>query len=170
MTAAIVPGLILAVIVLSLIGRVPVFDAFTEGAADALPLLKRILPCMAAMLIAIRVFRDSGALDFLIRLLSPLMEPLGADARLLPLMLLRPLSGSAAVAAATDLMQTYGADSRVGYTAAVLVGASETVFYTVALYFGAIGIRRTRWTVPAALGCTLVAMATGILFSNLFYR
>ncbi len=169
MIGAIVPVAILLVIVVSLFRRVGVFDAFVEGAADSLPLLAKILPSLAAMLVAVTVFRDSGALGFVIRLIAPVTTAIGVDAELLPLILLRPLSGSAAIAIANDLMTAHGADSFLGYTAAVLVGASETIFYTVALYFGAIGIKKTRWTLPTALLCTLVAAVTGVLFSRLFY-
>ena len=169
MISAIVPFAIVLIVLVSLFRRVGVFDAFVEGAADALPLLGKILPSLAAMLVAVSVFRDSGALDFGIRLLAPVTTRIGVDAELLPLILLRPLSGSAAIAIANDLMTAHGADSFLGFTASVLVGASETVFYTVALYFGAVSVKKTRWTLPAALLCTLVAAVTGILFSRLFY-
>lgn len=169
MIAYIVPVLILALLTYAIFKRVNVFSAFADGAAESLPLLKTILPCLATMLIAISVFRDSGVLDFIIGLLTPVSEPLGCDPRLLPLILLRPFSGSAATAITTDIMANHGADSLVGYTAGVLMGASETIFYTLALYFGSIGIKKTRFTLPVALIASLVAVVTGIWFSNLLY-
>ncbi|MDO4543382.1 MAG: spore maturation protein [Clostridia bacterium] len=169
MIGYVIPALIILLVVYSLFKRVNVFTAFIDGAAESLPLLKTILPCLATMLIAISIFRSSGALDYLISLLSPLLSPLGLDPKLLPLILLRPFSGSAAVAVTTDLMATEGADSLVGYTAGVLMGASETIFYTLALYFGSIGIKKTRFTLPVALIASLVAVVTGIWFSNMFF-
>ncbi|MDD3400020.1 MAG: spore maturation protein [Eubacteriales bacterium] len=169
MIAYIVPALIVLLLVWALIKRVNVFSAFCQGAADSLPLLATILPCLATMLIAISVFQDSGALEFVIGLLEPLLAPVGLDGRLLPLILLRPFSGSAATAITTDIMSRYGADSLVGYTAGVLMGASETIFYTLALYFGTVGIKKSRFTLPVALIASLVAVITGIWFSYLLY-
>ncbi|MDO4565358.1 MAG: nucleoside recognition domain-containing protein [Clostridia bacterium] len=169
MISYIIPALIVLLLVYALFKRTNIFTAFIDGAADSLPLLKTILPCLATMLIAISVFRSSGALDYLISLLSPVFSPLGLDPKLLPLILLRPFSGSAAVAITTDLMAAEGADSLVGYTAGVLMGASETIFYTLALYFGSIGIKKTRFTLPVALIASLIAVITGIWFSKLLF-
>ena len=110
-------------------------------------MLLKVLPYLAAMLIAIRTLRDSGLIDRLTELLAPACGAVGMDAELLPLLLLRPFSGSAAMAALADLFESHGPDSGVGYTASVLMGSSETIFYEVALYFG-------RWACGArALPC-----------------
>ena len=170
MIAAITPILILLVIGVAAVLRVDVFSAFVEGAGSALPLLKKLIPLMASIMLAIAVFRDSGALDFLTRLLAPAAEPLGLDARLLPLLLVRPFSGSAAIAAATDIFSQHGPDSPVGFTASILVGASETIFYTIALYFGAVGIKKTRFAIPVAIVSMVAAVMAGVLFANLFYK
>ncbi|MCL2696093.1 MAG: spore maturation protein [Clostridiales bacterium] len=170
MIAATTPLLILAVIGLAAVLRVDVFSTFVEGAGNALPLLKKLIPVMASIMLAIAVFRDSGALGFLTNFLAPAVEPLGLDARLLPLLLVRPFSGSAAIAAATEIFSQYGPDSQVGFTAGILVGASETIFYTIALYFGAVGVKKTRFAIPVALAAMLAAVVSGVIFSNLFYR
>jgi len=170
MIAAITPILILAVIVFAAVLRVDVFSAFVEGAGEALPMLKKLVPCMASIMLAIAVFRDSGALDFLTNFLAPAVEPLGLDARLLPLLLVRPFSGSAAIAAATEIFAAHGPDSRVGFLASILVGASETIFYTIALYFGAVGVKKTRFAIPVALAAMLAAVASGLLFGKMFYK
>ena len=159
MSAALVPLLFVAVIGYGLVRRVDVYEAFVEGAAEGLPVLLKILPCLSAMLIAIGTLRDSGLFDLLVRLLAPACAGLGFDASLLPLILLRPFSGSAAMATLSELFAEYGPDSRAGFTASVLMGSSETIFYEVALYFGAIGIRRTRFAVPVSLA----AMAAGVV-------
>ena len=169
MTGIAVPLSLLLLLLWAVYKKTDVFSAFLQGAAGALPLLASIVPCMAAMMVAISVLRDSGVLSFIIGLLSPLCGSLGLDSRLLPLLLLRPFSGSAASAVAADIYRTYGADSLVGHLAGVLMGASETLFYTLALYFGSVGIRKSRYAIPAALLCTLVAAVAGIFFGTLFY-
>lgn len=165
----VLPICIAVLLLYALVKRVNVFQAFIDGASESLPLLLQILPSLAAMLVAIRVFRDSGCLDRLVSVCSPLLGRIGVDAELLPLILLRPLSGSAALAVLSDLFETHGPDSYLGYTASVLLGASETIFYTLALYFGSVGIRRTRFTLPVALIATLVSVITGLLFARLLY-
>ncbi len=165
---AIVPIGAVALLLYALVKRVNVFSAFTEGAAEALPLIKTILPNLAAMLAAITLFRQSGALDALAKLLSPVLTPLGFDAELIPLVLLRPFSGSAAMAITAELMGRFGPDSLIGRSASVLVGSTETVFYTLALYFGSVGIRKSRFAVPVALAATLTSVVTGLLFTRLF--
>lgn len=166
MSAALLPLLFAAVMVYGLVRRVDVYEAFVAGAAEGLPVLLKVLPYLAAMLIAIRTLRDSGLIDRLTELLAPACRAVGMDAELLPLLLLRPFSGSAAMAALADLFESHGPDSGVGYTASVLMGSSETIFYEVALYFGAVGVRRTRFAVPVSLA----AMAAGVLTALLLCR
>ena len=160
---------ILLLLLFAAVRRVDVFSAFRTGAADALKLLVSILPTMAVFLASLRLFRDSGAEDFLIARLSPVLSRIGVDARLVPLLLVRPVSGSAATGALSDLFKQYGPDSRLGLTASVLLGSSETIFYTLALYFGAVGVRRTRFAVPVALAAMLTSVVTGLLFCSLFF-
>jgi len=167
--AAIVPLLFVFVIGYGLYRRVDVYEAFVAGAAEGLPVLIKILPYLAAMLIAIAVLRDSGLIDRLVTLLSPVCSAIGMDAPLLPLILLRPFSGSAAMASLTEIFNQYGADSSIGYTASVLMGSSETIFYEVALYFGAIGIKRTRFAVPVSLISMAVGVVTAIAVSKAFF-
>ena len=161
--------LILALLTVAAVRRVNVFEAFREGAARALPLIKTILPTLAVFSAAMSLFRASGASDALSAFLTPALNVLGVDAALVPMVLVRPFSGGAAVAALTDVFSEYGPDSRVGLTASVLLGSSETIFYTLALYFGSIGIKKTRFTVPVALAAMLTSVVTGLLFSRLFF-
>lgn len=166
---AAVPALFLFVIGYGLFRRIDVYEAFVEGAAEGLPTLLRILPYLAAMLIAIRALRDSGLLDALTRALSPACEAVGFDAALLPFLTLRPFSGSGAMAILRDLFAERGPDSRTAYTASVLMGSSETIFYEVALYFGAVGVKKTRYTVPVALAAAAVSVLVGVLLANALY-
>ncbi|MBR0426178.1 MAG: spore maturation protein [Clostridia bacterium] len=167
--SAIVPIGIVLLLLYAVLCRVRIFSAFLEGAERALLLLKKLIPCLAGMLVAITVFRDSGALDALTRILRPVTDALGVDARLLPLILMRPLSGSAAIAVLSDLFTEYGPDSVVGKTGSVLLGASETLLYSLALYFGSVGIRKTRFAVPLALFASIVSVVAGLVFSRLFF-
>lgn len=161
--------LILLLLAVAAFRRVSVFDAFREGAAQAIPLLRTILPTLAVFSAAMALFRESGASDALTSFLSPVLGSLGVDPALVPLLVVRPFSGSAALAALTDIFTQYGPDSRTGLTASVLLGSSETIFYTLALYFGSVGIRKTRFTVPVALLAMLTSVVTGLLFSSLFF-
>ena len=160
---------LLLLMLVALLRRVNVFAAFVKGAAEALPLLKTLLPTLAAFTLAMRLFRDSGAQTYLTSLLTPVLSKVGVDARLLPLIVVRPFSGSAATGALLDLFTQYGPDSAVGLTASVLLGSSETVFYTVALYFGSVGVKKTRFAVPVALFSLFVSVVFGLLFSALFF-
>ena len=162
--------LILLLLVYAAFRRVNIFDAFREGAAQAIPLVKAILPTLAVFSAAMALFRASGAFDLLSSFLSPAFRKLGVDPALVPLLLVRPFSGSAALGALTDVFKEYGPDSQAGLTASVLLGSSETIFYTLALYFGSVGIRKTRFAVPAALLALLTSVVTGLLFSSLFFN
>ncbi len=160
--------LIILLLLYAVVRRVDFFSAFTDGAKRAIPLLLRVLPTLALFSAAMSLFRASGMEAIISRLLSPVLSRLGIDAPLVPLILVRPFSGSAAVAALTDVFHAYGPDSKIGLTASVLLGSSETVFYALALYFGSVGIKKTRFTVPVALLAMLTSVVTGVLFSSLF--
>ena len=145
---------------------VDVFAAMTEGIADGLRVLLRIFPAVAALLCAVYALRASGALDALTGLLAPAFRLLGIPVETAPLVLLRPISGSGALAVAGDIMARYGPDSLAGRTAAVMLGSTETTFYVIAVYFGAAGVKKTRWAIPAAL----CADFTGFVLSSLTAR
>lgn len=134
------------------LGRgVDVYDALVQGAGGGLEVMLRIFPALVGLMTAVAMLRASGALELAAEVLAPLLDRVGLPAQLLPLMLVRPISGSAALGVGADLIQTYGPDSQLGRTAAVMLGSTETTFYTIAVYFGAVGITRTRYAVPAAL-------------------
>ncbi len=165
-TDALIPGLLAAAACFSLYRREQVYDAMTKGASDGLRLIVSIVPSLVVLLSAMAMLRASGALDALARLLSPILERIGIPPETVPLMLVRPFSGSAALAVGAELMGRYGVDSRIGRTAAVMLGSTETTFYTISVYFGAAGIRRSRFTIPAAL----IADLAGFLSAALFVR
>ena len=162
----VMPALILLLLGYALCKRVNVYDAFTRGAQEALPLLVQVLPFMAAMLIAMNLFRSSGALSVLISWIEPLLHRLGLPAELVPLLVLRPFSGSAALALLQDVFDNHAVDSFLGLAASLMLGSTETIFYTVALYFGSVGVRKTRATVAVALLSGIVGAAAAILFAQ----
>ena len=137
--------------------RVDVYDALVTGGKSGLQVAVSILPALAALLTAVYMLRASGAMDALAAALAPVLGLLGIPPETAALLLVRPVSGSGALAVGNQIMEQYGPDSAVGRTAAVMLGCSETTFYTVAVYFGAAGIRRTRYTIPAALTADLAA-------------
>ena len=151
MTDYIVPGLLLTVSLLALRKKENVYDHLLSGAADGLRLLGSILPTLVILLTAVHMLRASGAVEMLTNFAAPLFSFFGIPPETAMLVLIRPISGSAALAVGTDLMATYGVDSLIGRTAAVMLGSTETTFYTISVYFGAAGIQKTRYTLPAAL-------------------
>ena len=145
------PLLLAAVAVCGLGRRVDIYAALTRGAEEGLRTLLRIVPALVGLLTAVSMFRASGAMEQLTVLLSPLLTMLGIPPETAPLLLIRPMSGSGALAVGTELMTRFGPDSYIGRVAAVMLGSTETTFYTIAVYFGAAGIKKTRYCVPAAL-------------------
>ena len=168
MADALVPALLLLVCGCALGKKLDVYRLMQDGIRDGLHLLLAILPPLLVLLAAVEALRASGALDLLTEAAAPLFTRLGLPPEPAPLVLIRPLSGSAALAVGADLMAAYGVDSPVGRTAAVMLGSTETTFYTISVYFGAAGVRGTRHTVPAALiadlaGFTAAALAVRLL-------
>ena len=152
----VVPVLLCFVACFALRRRVDVYGALTKGAEEGLTVLIRILPSLVGLLTAVYMFRASGAMEYLARFLSPLLGLLGIPSECAPLLFIRPISGSGALAVGSEIMREYGVDSYVARVAAVMLGSSETTFYTIALYYGSAGITKTRYTIPAALCADLV--------------
>ena len=168
-TVFIVPCLLAGLAAYALVKKVDVYAALTAGAGDGLTVVIRILPALVALLSAVYMFRASGAMDTMTRVLSPVLQRLGIPPETTAILLIRPLSGSGALAAAGELIARYGPDSYTGRVAAVMLGSTETTFYTVAVYFGAAGIRRSRYTIPAALTADLAGFAAAALTVRLFF-
>ena len=146
-----VPLLLAGVGLCGMLTGTDVFSALTDGARDGLKTVMCIFPALVALLTAVSMLRASGALEALTRLCAPVLAWLGIPPETAMLLLVRPISGSGALAAASDIIQTYGADSRIGRTAAVMCSSSDTTFCVIAVYFTAAGVKDSRWAVPAAL-------------------
>jgi spore maturation protein SpmA len=166
-------GVIAAFITMAMLRRVNVYEAFIEGAKDGFPVVIKIIPYLVAILVAIGVFRASGAMDLVVAGVGTAFGWLGVNTdfiEALPTALMKPLSGSGARGMMVDAMQTHGADSFVGRLACTFQGATDTTFYIIALYFGSVGVRRTRHAVTCGLIADLAAIVAGIFIGYLFFH
>lgn len=159
----IVPILLLCISAAALRKKENAYDLLLEGAADGLRILLSIVPALIMLLTAVTMLRQSGAVEILSGFFAPVFSFFGIPPETAMLVLIRPISGSAALAVGADLMAAYGPGSTIGRTAAVMLGSTETTFYTISVYFGAAGIQKTRYTIPAAL----IADLTGFLVASL---
>ena len=166
MTDYIAALILLVASLLALRKKENTYDLLLQGGAEGLKLLLHITPALVILLTAVTMLRASGAVDLLSRLLAPLFQLFGIPPETAMLVLIRPISGSAALAVGSELMAQYGPDSLVGRTAAVMLGSTETTFYTISVYFGAVGIKKTRYAIPAAL----IADLTGFIVASLTAR
>jgi spore maturation protein B len=154
--------LIVGLPVYGLIRRVPVYEAFVDGAKDGFNVAVRIIPYLVAILFAIAMFRASGAMGLLTEWLRPALEAVGFPPEVLPMAIVRPLTGSGSAAVLVDIQQQHGPTSIITRTAATIFGSTETTFYVIAVYFGAVGIRKTRHAVAAGLIADVVAIVLAV--------
>jgi spore maturation protein B len=164
-----VPAIIFFFILYAFFKRVKVYDTFIEGAKEGFNVALRIIPYLVGMLVAIGIFRASGALDFLMMLLDPVTRLIGLPAEALPMVLMRPLSGSGSLGIMTEVMKTHGPDSFIGVLVSTLYGSSETTFYVLAVYFGAANIKSTRHAVPAGLMADLAGALAALFIVRLLF-
>ena len=165
-----IPTIVLGIPLWGLIRGVKVYEAFVEGARQGLLTTVRITPYLIAMFVAIRVFRVAGGMDILLRLVSPLTGLLAIPSEVVPMFLIRPLSGSGALGMLGELMNTYGPDSLIGLTASVIQGSTETTFYVITVYFGAINIARIRHSLPIGLLADLVGFLAAVYTCTWLFR
>ncbi len=165
----VVPGLMLIASLLALRRKEDTYSLLLSGAADGLKLLVSIVPALILLLTAVTMLRASGAIEIISAVFAPVFRFLGIPPETAMLVLVRPISGSAALAVGADLMAQYGVDSLIGRTAAIMLGSTETTFYTISVYFGAAGVRKTRYTVISALIADLTGFLVASLTARLFY-
>ncbi len=154
-----IPFIIMAIVAIGFYKRVKVYEVFVEGAKEGFQVGVKIIPFLVAILVAIGMFRASGALEMLVSVLQPLLGAVGYPPEVLPMALIRPLSGSGALGLMSDLVSTHGAESFIGRLSSVMMGSTETTFYVLAVYYGSIQVRRTRHTLAACL----IADAAGLI-------
>ena len=165
LTELLLPALLLLAGAAGIAKKQDVYDGMLAGAQDGLRLMFSLIPTLILMLTAVTMLRRSGFFE----LLTPVFRLLGMPPEVAPLVLIRPLSGSAALAVGTDLMREYGVDSVIGRTAAVMLGSSETTFYTISVYFGAAGVKKTRYALSAALIADLTGFCMAALSVRVFF-
>lgn len=158
----IIPVTVLFIVVFGCLQKVDIYEVFLEGAKEGLQTVVDILPTLIGLVMAVEVVRAGGLLDILVELIRPVADAVGFPAELAPLSIVRLVSSSAATGLLTDLFQTYGPDSFIGRVASVMMSCTETVFYTMSLYFLSVGVHRTRWTLPCALLANVVGMLAAV--------
>lgn len=164
-----IPFMIIATIISGLFKKVDIYGAFSEGVKESIHTVYNIFPSIITIMMAITLFKDSGLSDFLTGLLSPLLSRLNIPSEVIPLALLKPMSGSGSLGMLNRILLSSGPDSRAGFIASVIAGSTETTFYTVAVYFGSIGIKDVGYTVKCALIADFICLAVGVAVSNLIF-
>ncbi len=162
LSAAAVPTVILLIILYGVIEKNKVYDTFLEGAKEGLEVVIKIFPTLIGIFLAVGALRSSGILDLIINIIQPIIKVLKIPAEIMPLAILRPISGSASMAVATDIISQYGADNLIGLIASTIMGSTETTFYTIALYTSAVGIKKIRFVLVAALTADIVGMLVSV--------
>lgn len=165
----IIPAILVGFPLYGLFKRVPVYESFVEGGREGFQVAVRIIPYLVAILFAIAMFRASGAMDALTTLLNPILKPIGFPAEVLPMAIIRPLTGSGSAALVVDMIEQFGEDSIFVKMAAVMFGSTETTFYIIAVYFGAVGIKKTRHALHAGLTADIAAMLIAVWLVRLLY-
>ena len=163
------PLIILLIVIYGLIQKIKVFDLFLDGAKEGIQILVSIFPTLIGLFVAIGALRSSGILDFIISLLSPILDIFNFPTEIMPLALIRPISGSGSIAVATDIMKTYGVDSNIGLMSAVIMGSTETTVYTIAVYSSSVGIKNTRFVLYASLLADLVGILVSVLAVSIIF-
>ena len=158
-----IPVIILLIMTYGILEKTKVFDNFIEGTIEGIKIVKNIFPTLLGVFLAIGALRSSGVLDFIIRLISPITNIFNIPQQIMPLAIIRPISGSASMAVATDIMKTYGVDSKIGLIAATIMGSTETTLYTIAIYTSCVGIKKIRFVLTAALIADVVGMAISVI-------
>ena len=165
----VIPVIVVGFPAYGLYKRVPVYESFVEGAKEGFQVAVRIIPYLVAILFAIGMFRASGAMDFLVTSLNPVLSLVGFPGEVLPMAIVRPLTGSGSAGLVADMINQYGEDSLFVKMAATMFGSTETTFYVVAVYFGAVNVKKTRHAVPAGLTADFAAMLIAVWTVRLLF-
>ncbi len=164
-----IPFLLLTIPLAGYLRGVKVYETFVEGAEEGFETAVRIIPFLVGMLVAIGVFRASGAMDYFVKFINPVMSLIGAPGEVLPLAVMRPLSGGGALGIATELIGAYGPDSFIGRLASTMQGSTDTTFYVLTVYFGSVGIRRYRYAVTLGLIADVTGLLASVFICNLLF-
>ncbi|WP_035294344.1 spore maturation protein [Clostridium sp. KNHs214] len=166
---SIIPIVIGFIVIYGMKNGVKVYECFVEGAKDGIGICVKIFPYLLAMLIAVGVFTDSRLLDAFINLVRPVVKIIGLPPEVVPLVMVKPLSGSGALGVFTDILKRYGADSYIGLVASIVMGSTETIFYTLTVYYGAVKIKKIRHTLWAAIFADLTAIIMAVTLARFMF-
>lgn len=166
---AIIPILIGCIVVYGMVKKVKVYECFIEGAKDGLTICVKIFPYLLAMIVAVSIFRESKCLDYFIYILKPIVKFIGLPPEVVPLIMVKPLSGSGALGIFAETLKKYGADTLIGLIASIIMGSTETIFYTITVYFGAVKIKKIRHTLWAAIMGDLTAILTAVAIARFIF-
>lgn len=162
-----IPFTILIILVYGLIEKNKVFDTFLEGAKEGIQIVVKIFPTLVGLFVAIGALRYSGVLDFIIKLIYPIVNFFNIPTEIMPLAILRPISGSASIAIGSDIMAQYGVDSKIGLISSTIMGSTETTLYTIAVYTSVVGIKKTRFVLLAAIIGDLIGVLSSVIIWNI---
>lgn len=157
------PLMIIIIVIYGVIERKKVFDIFLDGAKEGIGVVLNIFPTLVGLFVAIGALRSSGIIDLIINFLAPVLNLVNFPTEILPLALIRPISGSSSIAVATEIMNKYGVDTNIGLMASVIMGSTETTVYTIAVYTSSVGIKKTRFVLWAALIADFVGIVTSVV-------
>lgn len=166
-TKSIIPIIVLAIITYGMFKGRKVYEWFVEGAKEGLQVCLNIFPYLLAMIVAVNIFKEANLLEMLNNLIAPIGGIIGLPKEVTPLVLIKPLSGSGAIGILTDILKTYGPDTNIGLIASVIMGTTETIFYTITVYFGAVKIKKIRHTLWASVLAEFTAIIAAIFMVNL---
>ena len=166
----IIPILVLFIILYGFINKVDVYDTFIEGVKDSFLMIKNLFPTFLAMILAINLFTNSGFLNYLLLILKPVISVMKIPIEILPMIISKPISGSASLAYLNNIFETYGPDSILGTLGSVIQGCTDTTFYVIGLYFGSVGIKKIRYSLFAGLVADLIGIVASIVIVNLFFH
>lgn len=162
-SSAAIPIIILMIIIYGLIEKNKVYDSFLDGAKEGIEIVFKMFPTLIGIFVAVGALRSSGIIDLIIKMLEPILKIWKIPSEIMPLALLRPISGSASMAVAVDIMKTYGVDTFIGLVTSTIMGSTETTFYTIAIYTSCVGIKKTRFILVAALLADFAGMLTSVI-------
>ena len=158
-----IPITILSIVIVGITEKNKLFNTFLDGAKEGIEITLKIFPTLVGLFVAIGVLRCSGVLDFIIKIISPIINFLHIPLEIMPLAILRPISGSASIAIGTDIMNQYGVDSKIGLIVSTIMGSTETTFYTIALYTGIVGVKKIRFVLVAALIGDIIGILSSVV-------
>lgn len=162
-SAAAIPVIILGIVVYGIIEKNNVYDSFLEGAKEGIEIVFKMFPTLVGIFLAVGVLRSSGVIELIVKMIDPIIKMWGIPSEIMPLALLRPISGSASMAVAVDIMKNYGVDTLIGLITSTIMGSTETTFYTIAIYTSSVGIKKTRGILLAALLADLAGMVASVV-------